>query len=516
MEDRHSLLLRRCSEEQGDMFAILPDDFAYHIIKSLSVEDLLRLSFVSKRCRNLCLSTPNVSINSHNPVTIRGLNYRFGFINSLNRFMDQRHHGRTKICTFNLSWSLSGSSISSEEFFFLKYLNQAVDCSVEEIGLSVIHPPGKPFELPLFVLQCKSLRRLSVNTNGCLLKFPSLYAGFSSVESLSIESVLLDNDFCKDWIPGFFKSIRELEIKSFLGMETISITSNSLESVTISDLRNTGLSHLTIVAEKLQKLNIVWYPPVNTVTSSFKINSPNLVDFRYVGEPVRCYHCLGGLARVDNVVFDLRMPNQLALNPTSHNMRELLQSVGSTRGLNLLGQSLEMFSSMRLGFPILFNNLENLTLTVDGFDDHHVPFVASLLRGTPNLTKLHISSGFSEDILFHMQYWQSQKIMFHQLSILTVSYQKGHNILELVKYLAAHAEKLRVIVIRCLNPILLDSFIDVLRNKKASTTVYFIYYSSVGCESVTCVDASHKSPFSCAKTTYVRTNAPFGFDLSQL
>ncbi|KAF5730050.1 F-box/LRR-repeat protein [Tripterygium wilfordii] len=515
MGDRDPFLRRRCSEEREDMFTNLPDDFAYHIIKLLAVEDLLRLSFVSRRFRNLCLSTPNLRINSHNPVTNRGLSYRFGFINSLNRFMDQRHHDKTKIGTFSLSWSLLGSIISSEEFFFIKYLNQAVDCSAEEIRIRVVHPPGKPFELPLFVLQSKSLRRLSVNTNGCLLKFPSLFAGFSSVQYLSVESVLLDNDFCKDWIPGFFKSLRELKIKSFLGMTTINITSNSLESITIYDLRYNGLYHLAIAAEKLQKLKIAWYPPLDTVTTCLQINAPNLVDFEYTGEPVKYYRCLGGLPVVNKVVLNLRIPNQLALDQalSSYNLRELLQSFGSVRKLNLYQQSLEMFSK-RISFPVLFNNLEVLVLNVVNFNENVVPVLASLLRGTPNLTGLHISSGFSsvgtevtqsKEILFDVQYWQSQKMTFHQLHTLRVYYHKGKNMLELVKYLAANAEKLRVIIILYSDPVSLDSSMDVVRSKKASTTVYFMKYSGAGLESVTCVDALCKSPYCCAKTNYVHT-----------
>jgi hypothetical protein len=48
--------------EDEDRLSFLPDHLTQHVLSFMTIEDIAKLSFASKKCENLCLSIPSLTI----------------------------------------------------------------------------------------------------------------------------------------------------------------------------------------------------------------------------------------------------------------------------------------------------------------------------------------------------------------------------------------------------------------------------------------------------------------------
>ena len=173
----------------------LPDSIVHHILFSLHIEDHSRLSCVSRRCRDLCISTPYVALSNMN-YTITEISRRFRFNNFVDRFMSRRNWHGTKLHNFILHWCFE-LPLTDEAYRVDTWLSQAVNSGTQKIQLEP--SVTERFPLPQFILSCKSVSFLSVKTNNSILKLPSTSSadrGINTTEQILVLDYLqIEDDF---------------------------------------------------------------------------------------------------------------------------------------------------------------------------------------------------------------------------------------------------------------------------------------------------------------------------------
>ncbi|KAM1143130.1 hypothetical protein ACFX2B_031689 [Malus domestica] len=401
MEHKHKLVAAERSQARGtcpnyiiDRLSNLPDEVAHQMLSFLNFKELIRVGSVSKRCRELFLSTPSLVICSPDSGNKQK---HLNLLDSFDRFL--LHRGDSKIQRLSISWCIS-SGLANKIFRMITWIHIAARCNVEvlDFALNGKHIPGT-LELPACVFLCGSLRSLLVHMD-TILKAPS-FACSSNLQCLTLKSVTMDEGFCK-WISSSCKCIKKLQL-SYVSIENIIIESSSLESFSLvgSSLRGIRLCHLNISCEKLVDIHIEFYK-FDSSSKSMNIFAPNL-----------------NICKV----------------------KDLILSEDTTQALFREG-------SMQLQF----DDISYLSLHAGGVFDDLVPAMVSLLRGMPNLKTLHINSYprffGSKSCKFNRKYWKSQNLDFvHCLEVVKIELSNGYNGMEFARYILEHAQNLKKMVI---------------------------------------------------------------------
>ncbi|KAM1037236.1 hypothetical protein ACFX13_032806 [Malus domestica] len=401
MEHKHKLVAAESSQARGtcpnyiiDRLSNLPDEVAHQMLSFLNFKELIRVGSVSKRCRELFLSTPSLVICSPDSGNKQK---HLNLLDSFDRFL--LHRGDSKIQRLSISWCIS-SGLANKIFRMITWIHIAARCNVEvlDFALNGKHIPGT-LELPACVFLCGSLRSLLVHMD-TILKAPS-FACSSNLQCLTLKSVTMDEGFCK-WISSSCKCIKKLQL-SYVSIENIIIESSSLESFSLvgSSLRGIRLCHLNISCEKLVDIHIEFYK-FDSSSKSMNIFAPNL-----------------NICKV----------------------KDLILSEDTTQALFREG-------SMQLQF----DDISYLSLHAGGVFDDLVPAMVSLLRGMPNLKTLHINSYprffGSKSCKFNRKYWKSQNLDFvHCLEVVKIELSNGYNGMEFARYILEHAQNLKKMVI---------------------------------------------------------------------
>ncbi|KAM2178707.1 hypothetical protein ACFX1R_033754 [Malus domestica] len=401
MEHKHKLVAAASSQARGtcpnytiDRLSNLPDEVAHQMLSFLNFKELIRVGSVSKRCRELFLSTPSLVICSPDSGNKQK---HLNLLDSFDRFL--LHRGDSKIQRLSISWCIS-SGLANKIFRMITWIHIAARCNVEvlDFALNGKHIPGT-LELPACVFLCGSLRSLLVHMD-TILKAPS-FACSSNLQCLTLKSVTMDEGFCK-WISSSCKCIKKLQL-SYVSIENIIIESSSLESFSLvgSSLRGIRLCHLNISCEKLVDIHIEFYK-FDSSSKSMNIFAPNL-----------------NICKV----------------------KDLILSEDTTQALFREG-------SMQLQF----DDISYLSLHAGGVFDDLVPAMVSLLRGMPNLKTLHINSYprffGSKSCKFNRKYWKSQNLDFvHCLEVVKIELSNGYNGMEFARYILEHAQNLKKMVI---------------------------------------------------------------------
>ncbi|KAM5559418.1 hypothetical protein ABKV19_020862 [Rosa sericea] len=251
-----------------DRLSNLPDHVAHHILSFLEITDLTCFGCVSKRCRELYLSTPSLKFDGFYCKHFETYDKRLRLWSYLDRYLC--HRGVNEIQRFHIHWEVESeyqdsegsfddldsrdqkSLYEDENFRLFTWIYNVIRLNVQVLDIRIKTDLQTP-PLPPCVLLCGSLKSLSVNMFGKILKAPSL-ASFSNLECLKLQDVIiLDEGFFK-WISCSCKCIKELSLIHVCGKGTMHVTieSTSLESLFIE--RVYSIFHLNISGHKLRKI----------------------------------------------------------------------------------------------------------------------------------------------------------------------------------------------------------------------------------------------------------------------
>ncbi|PON81046.1 F-box domain containing protein [Trema orientale] len=250
-----------------DRFTSLPEHVAHEILKFLPLEDISRLSVVSRTCRQVCISMPSLKVNA--------APYRYSttkrtqLMNYVDRLLSLRR-GMDSRCLF-IDWGLPSTE---EEHRVLSWLHNAVVCNFKQLKLILRLKSGSEFTVPPSLLCSTSLESLTVNIGiNALLKFPSYYSsinGFSSLKSLTLCGVRIDESF-SNWVSICCKFLRKLCLSQIKETKSLVINSSSMHQLFISSTYNNELCHLQVSAETLEYMTLRWEfdDPLTTEHCSF-------------------------------------------------------------------------------------------------------------------------------------------------------------------------------------------------------------------------------------------------------
>jgi hypothetical protein len=320
--------------ENSDKISNLPVHIAHHMLSFLSMEDIARLSIVSKWWQELCISIPSLTLN--------GMRYEakdvklIYFKNFVDRLMLRRNG--MKMVQFCVHWAFL--DWHAEEYRFLTWLHDAVRCNVEVLYLELC---TGAFRMPLCVVHCESLRFLTLNLHGAVLQLP-FSSGFKKLQSLSLAHVRVLDDLFLEHVLSPCNSLNKLCLDGVSGTNNITIRSSSLKYLEFRSYRHNYLLHLNVFGELLEELKIHWtfFPPGGR---SLKIATPNLKCFTWDGfAPDNCF--LGNLKCLRSCTLNLEQLSS-SWRPPSLEYFKFLEGIND----------LEIqFRCLKVNYRIIFNS----------------------------------------------------------------------------------------------------------------------------------------------------------------
>jgi hypothetical protein len=328
-------MIKKQISDGGDVvgFIDLPEEIVHHILFLLGAKmrDLARLSMVSKRCRELCISTPYLRLSN-----IDTGNKLKSFVD---KFMALRclHGVPTK--QFQLCWSFDEDNEADEYRAVETWLQRAVASGggVANVRLRFVHPrkasqsQSQSFALPLCVMRCNSLRFLEVDAGNGVLKLPSPPYFATKLWVLRLSHVRIENDSNIGALFSSFKSLMQLWLDNVSGIKSMNISSSSLSFLSITSFDN-HLCDIDIqLEEKLCSLIIHLYAKPSTAGGkrSLKISAPSLLHFHLSGFVVDHY-CMRDSPRLQEAIIDLSHSGVWTVNQAAaykNNLDKILHNV---------------------------------------------------------------------------------------------------------------------------------------------------------------------------------------------
>ncbi|KAM1442578.1 hypothetical protein ACFXTO_010548 [Malus domestica] len=477
LKSEDSLMARK---RKVDRFTSVTEGVAHHILSFITITDLARFSCVSKRCRELCLSTPSLDFDKFSHTNTGSCDKRLRLLDYLHRFFDLREDN--KIEKFRICWSsLSRHSETpcfcdhNEKARMISWIESALRCKVEVLHLEIDIDDVTPFVLPSSVFVSSSLRSLSVSMwYSAIIKVP--IPSFSSLEYLNMDlyHANIDEGFFK-WISSSCKCIKELRLSHHGGKHRdITIESSSLKSFTIEDVHE--LHNLTISGKNLEDIRIWWS---TRRCRSLNVIAPNLKYLEWIGHMYELKPQLGRLLCLEKARINLFFEED-----DIDTVYEFLCNLRRVRALILHAEMIENLFEGGL-LPAPFDDVSHLQLDLGNFSNELVPRVVLLFRGMRNLSTLYIKTDQVEYYLlkaacskFGMAYWESRNLLFiSQLEEVTVEICKdsrGSNLINFLRFILKDAEKLKKMVI-VHSPQCAKSSLDKLSNsaKSSNANVFF-------------------------------------------
>nr|GMN30343.1 hypothetical protein TIFTF001_041443 [Ficus carica] len=435
-----------------DRFSSLPDIVAHKVVSFLEMEDISRLSVVSKRCRQLCISAPSLSFDVIPYRT--DARKRAQLMNYLERLLILRKGMDTQDC--HIRWCLESSfNFAEEEYRVLSWLHNALVCDFRRLDLDVNLKSGSDFVLPFSLFCSKSLESLTMtftNRTG-ILKIPSSIggtSGFSSLKCLKMTSVRINNSI-GELVSSYCKSLEQLFLHDIRGIESITINSSSLKVLIVQFTYD--LVHLHVSAKELAHLGLYW-----------SFNSPNI-----------CELDLSAL-KLENLAYVVKHSTEPKPSFDKYLVHLLRDVAANIKGLILTDYSmLELF---KLGcLPILLPNLELFYTFIVHARNDLVPTVASFLKGTPKLHGLYVGKCRKNPMGSGMKMRsvgrrESQGVSFLQnLKLVNIELitSQGWNELKLIKYFLKTAEDLERMTVLYSTPSLSKVVRKTVQHEKASS-----------------------------------------------
>ena len=310
-----------------DIFTNFPDPIVHRILKLLPLKDLSRLSCVSRRCRELCISNPYLSVSNIHYTEDSGqldqidnLLNRFHFNNFVGRLLTRRFCSGVKTQTFCLQWFFEEIlKADDERYMVCTWLYNAINSGLQRLQLELTAKGiTQSFDLPLALLSCNSLTHLNVKCYNVILKFPSstLSAGNCAIttmlQSLILDCVRIEDEYYFGECISNFKSLKELYLKRISGTKSMSINSSTITQLRFQNCSE--LMEINISAENLRLLKLIWFFAGGT-RRSLKISAPNLEKFYWMGH-VADYNCIGDFSLLLRAEIGLLVSNQHQYQPS--------------------------------------------------------------------------------------------------------------------------------------------------------------------------------------------------------
>uniref|UniRef100_A0A6N2KW82 F-box domain-containing protein n=1 Tax=Salix viminalis TaxID=40686 RepID=A0A6N2KW82_SALVM len=266
--------------DSHDRLGGLPEHVVHHIISFLEANDIARLSFASKGCRQICISSPylyfDVDFASQECATKCSQFKEF-----LSKFLRSRNGQLIQLLRFR--W-LCDSCECSNERPYDSWICDALGCNVKELDIGYRIDEQNRLALPISETGYSSLRLLELNLQDCCIN-SILPATLVSLEVLSLKSLRVYGAILEDWISTSCASLKRLNLEAveimdgfpisttsslqeltihncyvnhIMGFCKNSIKGSSLKNVTISDckFRETGLSKIKIACSSLVNLTL--------------------------------------------------------------------------------------------------------------------------------------------------------------------------------------------------------------------------------------------------------------------
>ncbi|KAM1735473.1 hypothetical protein ACFX12_013945 [Malus domestica] len=479
-----------CSESESiiDVFSKFPDQISHHIVSFLTVTDLTRFGCVSKRCRELCLSSPKLNFDGFSLANTSTCYYRLKLLSYLDRFFF--HRGDSRIQSFRVRW-FKHEEYKLEEYEgeeppcfcgrdcyegtrMFTWIQNAVRCKVEVLDLETDVSDSDELEpLPSCVFQCETLRYLVLHVDWMILRTPS-FTFPSNLKYLELKKIVIENEGFFKWISCCCKCIEELNLREVHGIETMTIKSSSMKKLRFSGF-SVDLCHINISCEKLEGLFVCWYF-ASASNKSLNIFAPNLKHLKWVGNMVKHpnlgkFECLADAALSVN-----------SLGDDKYNVFEVLDSL--CRAKSLILDEATIKDNFRGGSrPAPLYDTFCLGLGIDSFVDELIPAIVFLLRGMPNLFNLLLMNynlplvaPESNTSGIDIEYWKLQNLAFvYQLRQVTIELCNGSNGIEFAKYVLECAPNLEKMVIVYL-PQDLEKVARKLEKSKISNAAAAVFF----------------------------------------
>ncbi|KAL6141734.1 hypothetical protein ACLB2K_060021 [Fragaria x ananassa] len=444
-----------CAVNMIDRFSNLPEGVIHHILSDFVVKDLARFCCVSKRWRELCLSSPSVNFcgfNSDEMVDM-ACELRLKLVNTLDRFLLSR--GDNEMKSFSLFWDGHSDEELDEPCFCVNenfrintWIQNAVRCKVEKVHLAVAYFDfeGEPIAFPSCVFRSSSLRSLVVEMPHTVFKTPS-FTFSSNLKRLDLRDVIIQDEGFFKWISCSCKSLKDISLTD-CEIYNITIESSSLEKFVFFNYMIFETCHINISGGKLEEVNVNCYHSPSSAI--LKIVAPNVKHLLLEGN-VKNDLNLGELNYLEEAAI-LMEP----IVDEFDKVHEVLSSLCSVKVL-VLNEATIKAACKEERVQVQLDEVWYLQMKIGSFTDDLVPAVVCLLRGTPELCTLYIrykptsldpkynTSGFD------MKYWKMQNLGFiSQVEDVTIELSAGFNGIELARYILEHAESLEKMVIRYL------------------------------------------------------------------
>ncbi|KAM1079036.1 hypothetical protein ACFX2B_013646 [Malus domestica] len=479
-----------CSESESiiDVFSKFPDQISHHIVSFLTVTDLTRFGCVSKRCRELCLSSPKLNFDGFSLANTSTCYYRLKLLSYLDRFFF--HRGDSRIQSFRVRW-FKHEEYKLEEYEgeeppcfcgrdcyegtrMFTWIQNAVRCKVEVLDLETDVSDSDELEpLPSCVFQCETLRYLVLHVDWMILRTPS-FTFPSNLKYLELKKIVIENEGFFKWISCCCKCIEELNLREVHGIETMTIKSSSMKKLRFSGF-SVDLCHINISCEKLEGLFVCWYF-ASASNKSLNIFAPNLKHLKWVGNMVKHpnlgkFECLADAALSVN-----------SLGDDKYNVFEVLDSL--CRAKSLILDEATIKDNFRGGSrPAPLYDTFCLGMGIDSFVDELIPAIVFLLRGMPNLFNLllmnynlPLEALESNTSGVDIEYWKLQNLAFvYQLRQVTIELCNGSNGIEFAKYVLECAPNLEKMVIVYL-PQDLEKVARKLEKSKISNAAAAVFF----------------------------------------
>ncbi|PRQ43965.1 putative F-box domain, leucine-rich repeat domain, L domain-containing protein [Rosa chinensis] len=445
-----------CTVNMIDRFSNLPEGVFHHILSKFSIKDLARFCCVSKRWRELCLSSPSVEFCgfSEDGIMDMACELRLKLVNALDRFLLSR--GDNEMKSFVLFWDGHSDEeldeacfCVNENFRIITWIQNAVRCKVEKVYLDVtfFDYEGEPLAFPSCVFRSASLTSIVVNMPRTVVKTPS-FTFSSNIEKLHLSDVVIQDEGFFEWISYSCKSLKDVTLSAVREIHSITIESSSLEKFYFINYEVDETCHINISGEKLEEINVRCnHSPSSTI---LKIVAPNVKRLLLEGN-VKNHLNLGELKCLEQAAI-LMEPIVDEFNKVF----EVLSSLCSVEVL-VLNEATIQAAYREECVQAQLDETWYLQMNIGSFTDDLVPAVVSLLRGTPELCTLYIRykptslDPKSNTSGFDMEYWKMQNLDFvSQVEDVTIELSAGFNGIELARYILEHAESLEKMVIRYL------------------------------------------------------------------
>lgn len=328
-----------------DHLSNLPDCIFHKILGLLDITNLSRIATLSRRCRNLCLSSPSLNMEFEE---FRDLDKFGNFMVFFDHFL--LLHNEMNIDRFSLCLRGCAMNYYDVGLHVGTWMKNMVGRNFKELNLN-LHVDY--FVLPSYILSCPSLRSLKLNLGYGRLKFQTM--GFSWLEDLSLKHLQFNDKsygswyLLSDWISTSCKFLKRLYIGSVDGIKEINIASESLEELCVHG-RFTNFQwepfRIHVSAKELKYLSIKC-DVVCFSGCSVEVYAPKLQHFYWTGE-VPMMFCLGNFESLQQAYINIIMNqiNDVGYGYVNFFIAQLVKIVSQVSFLTLTDLVIEVLSQV--------------------------------------------------------------------------------------------------------------------------------------------------------------------------